>query len=479
MANILRKIKQLLPKNEFARGVSILTFGTAGSQILTALFYPLITRLYTPSSFGILAIFSGLLSIILVFSSLRYEQAIILPEKDVDSTNILIACILILLAIVLFLSLIIIFFNKEIINLLKIPTLSNYLFLLPIGVLLAGLYQIFNYWAIRFKNFSLISKTRVSQSITSLAVQVAGYRFGPLSLIMGQILGQATGGGKLGANAFKQIELKKVKLEKIRTALIRYRKFPLLSVWSGLFNTASLQLIPLALASLFSPSSAGLYALTSKVFHTPMSMISGSVANVFFARASETLRTGNINILVSKVYDKMSQIGILPVIFLAISGPRLFPILFGSKWIEAGVYIRLMAPWFFISFVTSPLTNLFAVMEKQVHALFFQLILITLSVISLSVGYLYGSVVFTISLLTLGNTIYYIVVLSWIVQKLGVSKIKIIKNTLSALFFGLLTCSPLLIIQSFSTNNLAWFISLFLSLGLIGVRYFYLYKKIY
>ena len=49
-------LRRLLPKNAFARGVSVLVGGTAGAQLLTILAAPLLTRLYGPEDFGLVAV---------------------------------------------------------------------------------------------------------------------------------------------------------------------------------------------------------------------------------------------------------------------------------------------------------------------------------------------------------------------------------------------------------------------------------------
>jgi hypothetical protein len=39
-------------------------------------------------------------------------------------------------------------------DLLGVPALAGYLWLLPVGVLLSGAYQVFNYWAVRIRRFT-------------------------------------------------------------------------------------------------------------------------------------------------------------------------------------------------------------------------------------------------------------------------------------------------------------------------------------
>lgn len=66
---IAARIKRLLPSNRFARSVSILAGGTAAGQAIVVLASPILTRLYTPEDFGLLAVYAALLGIISVVAS--------------------------------------------------------------------------------------------------------------------------------------------------------------------------------------------------------------------------------------------------------------------------------------------------------------------------------------------------------------------------------------------------------------------------
>ena len=81
-------IRTMLPKNTFVYGVSLLLGGTAGAQMLTVLAAPLLTRLYSSEDFGLLSVYTSLLALIGVVSSLRYELAIPLPEDDGEAANV-------------------------------------------------------------------------------------------------------------------------------------------------------------------------------------------------------------------------------------------------------------------------------------------------------------------------------------------------------------------------------------------------------
>ena len=81
-------IRAMLPKNTFVYGVSLLVGGTAGAQMLTVLAAPLLTRLYSSEDFGLLSVYTSLLALIGVISSLRYELAIPLLEDDGEAAKV-------------------------------------------------------------------------------------------------------------------------------------------------------------------------------------------------------------------------------------------------------------------------------------------------------------------------------------------------------------------------------------------------------
>jgi O-antigen/teichoic acid export membrane protein len=58
ISKLTSTLKKALPKNAFARGVSVLVGGTVGAQALMVLASPLLTRLYTPEDFGLLVVYA-------------------------------------------------------------------------------------------------------------------------------------------------------------------------------------------------------------------------------------------------------------------------------------------------------------------------------------------------------------------------------------------------------------------------------------
>lgn len=423
-------MKSILPKSQFARGVGVLVGGTAGAQLLMLMAAPLLTRLYGPEDFGVLAVYSGLLALFTVIASLRYQLAIPLPVGDQEAANVVVLCLVCVLATTSMSAFLVFFCSDRVATMLGVPKLAHYLWLLPMGVLFVGTHQVFNYWAIRRKNYSGIASTRIKQSLATLAIQLVGYKLGAAALVAGQAGGQGMGSYSLAKSALARPELQLWDWKTIWATAKRYRQFPYFSTWDGFFNTAGVQLPPLLFAVLFNASAAGLYALAHRVLAIPMSIIGDAVGKVFFSNAAEAYRAGTLGALVIGVYQKLAVLAMPPTLILIIAGPNIFALVFGEQWEQAGEFARWMAPWLYFVFITSPLSTLFAVMEKQRQGLLFQALLVSLRIAAILIGSWHQDLIFTVLLFSLVSVLCWAGFLVWIMLNTGISFCRIARPTL-------------------------------------------------
>lgn len=480
MKRLTQAVRRVLPKNPFARGVSVLVGGTAGAQLLTVLAAPLLTRLYSPEDFGLLAVYGSLLALISVIASLRYELAIPLPEDDQEAANVAALSLLLVAGTSLLSALATLLFGDHIANALGVPALAAYLWLLPVGVLLGGAYTIFNYWAIRTKRFSTIAGTKVRQSVATVAIQIAAFKLGGIALLFGQVAGQSVGTASLAQPALKLPAFKEINWRGIKAAAARYKRFPIFSTWEGLFNTAGAQLPPLLFAVLFSPAAAGLYSLANRVLNLPMSLIGQAIGQVFFGNAAEAYRSGKLGPLVSGLHAKLAHIGIPPALLLMLLGPELFSFAFGENWTQAGEFSRWMAPWLYLVFVSSPLSTLFAVTENLKQGLAFQVTLLVARIVAILIGAWMGDLMLTVMLFAGASALCWLGFLFWVAHIAGNTPRSMIVPTLAAGGVGLLCVLPILATQMlpFIPPHF-WPYALTLSMMLLAVRYWQLLRQAY
>lgn len=444
---MLKKVvNKLLPKGQFARGVSVLVGGTAVSQLLTILAIPLITRLYTPEDFGILAAFTAFLAFFTVIAAARYDLTLPLPKKDEDAANLLALGASIVMAITLLAAIIFLVWPTEIAKAINAPELGRYMWLLPVSIFFGGMYQLFSKWAVRTKEFKAIAKTRIAQSISQLFVQLAGYTLGPFALLLGHASGQGAGAGNLARSALKRPELKAISITGVFKQAIRYKQFPIYSTWTALLNTASLQLAPLVFITLFGGAIAGLYALTLRVLTMPTSLIGNAIGSVFLSTAPQAHREGTLAILVKDLHSKLSLAGALPLVVLLFFGPELFALVFGESWRKAGIYAQWMAPWIYLQFQWSPLSMLASVLELQRAALISQLLTFVARFgVLWAVWYFSLAADHAVFLFAVVSALVYLFIMLFFTKKAGVKHIEIIKTDIKYVFVALLLVVPLYI----------------------------------
>lgn len=436
---LIATAKRLLPTNRFARSVTILAGGTAAGQALLVLAAPILTRLYTPEDFGLLAVFAALLAVISVIASLRYELAIPLPEDDLEAAHVVALGLILVACMATASAALILAFSGQISKLLGVPAMAGLFWLLPPAILLSGAYGVFSYWATRTKAFPAIAQTRLVQAVATLALQIGGYGLGALGLILGQAVGQGAGAGRLGAIALRQNRgvFAQVRPGGILLVAQRYRKFPIYSSWNALLNTAGTQLAPLMFAAYFGAAMVGLYALALRVISIPVSVVGQAVGQVFFSEAPAARRKGDLKVLVEGLHARLAMIGALPLAILVFFGPELFEIVFGAQWRSAGVYAQWMAPWIYLQFQWSPLSTLASVLDLQREALIQQIISFIVRVGSVAACVFFGiEALPTLKVFAIVSALVYVGRIFWFMRRAGVNLFSLMRTEIIAIACG-------------------------------------------
>ena len=359
--------------------------GTALAQAIPVALSPILARMYTPEDFGLSALFFALVTIFGSISSGKYELAIMLPEKDEDAINIFAIGFILISLISTFLLIIALVFNSKISLLLGNPSIGIWLYFVPLVVFITGLYNILLYFNTRRKKYKDIANSTILKSIISVTAQlIIGFlKKGVTGLITGQILAQLFANMKL----IKNITNDKVLISNInKTSILqqakKYKNFPKYSVWAGLANTSSQQLTSILISSLFSIVTLGYYSLVNRVLSMPSSLIGSSIGHVFFQEATdEKLKFGKINKTFNGTIKKLVFIGLPVFTFLFFIIEDLFIFVFGSNWFEAGLYAKILIPLFFCRFISSSLSSVLIIFEKQKMELVINLILLLSSIV--------------------------------------------------------------------------------------------------
>ena len=349
-----------LPAGSFARNVGVLTGGTAFAQGLAVLALPLLTRLYSPEDFALLAVYVAIIGIATVVSCLRYNIAIPLPEDDADGMALLAVALIAATGISALLALPVLLAPARTAALLGQPGLAPYLWMVPLGVFLASAYNALQYWASRKKRFGLVTRTRMTRAVGGIGTQAAigAAAPSPFGLVFGHMLYGGLGVVGLARDLWRQDRAILRRMEGLRIVGIAsvFRRFPTWSVPEALFNTAGVQVPVILIAAAAAGPEAGFLMLAMRVMGLPMGLIGSSVAQVFIAEAPARLRDGTLAAFTRSTMWTLFRTGAPPLVAVGALSPLLFPLVFGAEWARAGWLVAWMTPWFVLQFVASPVS---------------------------------------------------------------------------------------------------------------------------
>jgi O-antigen/teichoic acid export membrane protein len=393
----MKKIKDFIGrfhlKGSFAGHVITLMTGTALAQGITSAAIPILTRFYNPENFGILSIFMGIASIITVWSALRYELAIVIPERQEDATALVKLSFSIAIIISFLSFIVIIALGRRIVTLFDLPYMDPWLKYLPLSIFSAGFYNILYYWCTRNKWFNKISISRVFQSIATVFSQLVAFplfKAGVGGLIGGYIIGQMSGVGILLAQ-LKGVRFWNPMFSFLRTKVATtYSDFPKYSGSGAFFDTAAAQIPLIAIPIFFSLHIGGLYAFADRLLRVPAGLVGASVSQVFYQRLAQSKRDRNERKrIILSAWKYLFLVGLGPMAVAFLFGPSIFAFFLGAHWREAGQYAQILSIGFMAHFVAYP-TSLGIVALERLDILLGWQVLNFLSMITVfSLGYLF------------------------------------------------------------------------------------------
>jgi len=367
----------------YNRKIATLVAGTAIAQAIPVAIMPVLTRIYSPSEFGVLAMFISLSLIIGSAINARYELAIMLPEDHDDAINLAALCLFICTFISLVLYVPIVFFEKQLLTWLENDGIKSWIYIVPASVWLLGFFNILTNLNNRLMLYNDIAKAQVYKSLTLAFVQVfvGIVKAGGSGLILGHLASQFASNVKLSKNIRANYDFKSISINRQLKLGKAYKKFPLFSLWAGLANTSSYHLVSLLIPKFFSLSTLGFYFLVERMLGMPTSLIGSAIGQVFYQEATvEKNEKGHAISAFKRALGKLFIVGVGIFLVLYLLVEDLFILVFGPEWAQAGLYAKILTPLFFVRFVISPLTLLNLVFERNEIDLIWQVVLVILQV---------------------------------------------------------------------------------------------------
>lgn len=412
------------------RSVAVVASGTAASQAILLLAAPILTRLYSPDEFGLLAAYMAAVTILGAVSTLRYELVVPLPRRHDMAANALALTLGCVCALVLLCSIVLLGFSPGIAALFNAPDLHRYGWLIPLGVLSMGSYTALNNWAVRRRSFSIIARTKLTQSVGQTAIQIgsAFTPFGTLGLLVGSLLGQSMGITSLLRAFFSKDGNTISHLSRRRMWFLarHYWRFPAVSLPASVAFTAGQQAPALVLFSQFGAATAGFYLLAQRVGMMPATLLGTAVSQSIYSNLADRKKDAKaIGQMVRGPVQIMNTLIIAPAAVCAVIAPSVVEIAFGREWGESGHYLRWMAPWVATTITFGAMSPVVSVLGLQKMGLVFQIGSLVVSLMAMLIlGGIWGPIA-AIAAFSVAKTLSIIVYRLHMFTLLGVSPLPI------------------------------------------------------
>lgn len=364
MNKSLITISKKLKDNPFLRNTITLFSGTFIAQALPVLLSPVITRLYSPADFGNLTLFVSIIAVVGSVAAAKYEMAIVLPAKQKDAQLLAWASIILVSVTFLASTIVVSLFSTSLLD-----YVGQGLHLLPLSIAFVGFTNILTYWHGRNKDYLLLSKKKVAQSVGNGIAQVSLSHLSKYlnGLIIAYIAGQVLFVGASGKKSLLQLWQSRrfITGDAMREMLRKYRKFLFFYTPSALLDNASLQAPVFMLSTFYSVATTGLFGLTYRIVNIPLSLISSAIGQVYYQKIAEMRNEGqDLRPYVIATAKKLFFLSLPPTLILLFVGEFLFSIVFGKEWAASGYYAQILAIPFAIRFTASPLSSVLVVNDK-------------------------------------------------------------------------------------------------------------------
>ena len=379
---------------EYMKNVFTLMAGTLIGQALVFVLAPFITRLFTPEDFTLLEQYTMIITVLSVVVTGKYEFAIMHPKEQNDARHIAGLALKVAFYSCVVLAILILFLAKDISYWLMNESIAIYLWTIPIVLFFTAVFNVFNYWFSRLKQYKIAANSKVLSAVSSEPIKIAtGFGgWGPSGLIFSTVIGSIAAGTYAFWKFLKSEPegLKNLSAERMKALAVLHKDYPVFSIWGSILNRLA-QWAHVGIFTLYYGLVAvGFMALCRRIFMAPLNVVSNSYSQVFFQRISEIEDPKELRALYYKVLIRF-LIAAAGMIFIVQMLPaNTMGFIFGEAWGNSFMYLKYLIFWFALNFVTSSLAFITYRIKMQRVGLFLDAIHFVLAILAVYLAHSWG-----------------------------------------------------------------------------------------
>jgi O-antigen/teichoic acid export membrane protein len=182
----------------------------------------------------------------------------------------------------------------------------------------------------------------------------------------------------------------------------RYKKLPTFNLPNALIDSFRLSGIMILIAKFFTTATLGQFSLAWKMVQIPMSLIGASLSQVFFQKVASAKKS-DLNSLIKRYLTKALLVSTPIFLIIYFFATDIFIVVFGENWKLAGEVASIMSPWLLLNFLTTPMANIFIILNRQeivlIVSIFYMLVPISILLVQRGGEFLYSIKLITISMI--------------------------------------------------------------------------------
>lgn len=361
------------------KNIVTLFSGSIISQLIPFIFLPLVSHLYKPEDFGFFSTIMAVVSILLVVSMLRYEQAIIQIHKVEELNSIFFYCLFFLMFSTFLVTVVTLFFFD-----------IDIYFLIPFVLFFYGVNILFEKVMNSLELYKLMSTQKIIKSITEavISIGIGYYLHDSYGLAYGLIA------GLILSTVYVYFKLPKVFgfSNKVTINVLKnYIDFPKYNLPHATITSLISYLPILVIPFYYGYEELGYYAFGLKVIQTPLTLISSSASSVIAPMVYRDKINNDYSAFdfIVKIFKwQLLSVFVLLALLLSPAFPYVFKLVFSDDWSKSIEYVEYMLPVILLTFIVGPYACIINIFGKQKKALFIEF---GYSLIKLSAVYLFAN----------------------------------------------------------------------------------------
>ncbi len=392
------KKRDPLPQGEGGKGrfsgLISLVGGSATAQAITLASLVVLTRLYAAEAYGEYAASLAFVAMLGPLLALRYETAILMPQRPAQARLLLGLSLLLALVFGLLGA------AAALTSLAFHQVRAATVLWVSAGALLLLYELVALAWLNRQGRYRAIGLMAVTKATAIAGFQIACHREA-YGLFIGFLAGSAVLALVLSAMLAADLRatLAAFSLRRGRALLRRYRDFPKFSLPAAALNLVGTNIPVVLIRVLLGEAYAGYFAMVNRLLMAGATLFGGNINRIYNKKVRDAINSGKAVLPLTRRYFALGAAIALAVfvggaLFYALNG---FVLLFGADWVAANDYVLALLAVASISIAATSVAH-FAYLGRNDIGLYYQAAYLIASAVSIYAGYrLLGDPVYVVA----------------------------------------------------------------------------------